>query len=55
MPLSSGRFAPATLAKLEPSVHTAIKESLGFSESTLFEAAIQCVQQGKDQQQIKGN
>ena len=41
-----GRFTLSTLNSLEPSIHSIIKEGLGFSEPTLLESSMNVVQQG---------
>ncbi len=56
MPLSSSasRFAPSTLATLEPSIHSAVREELGFSEPKVLAAAMEVVQAGGGTEDIKG-
>ncbi len=52
MPLMS-RFSPSTLEQLETEVHHVIKDNLGFSEPTLLQAALNCVQQGGGSEDVK--
>ncbi len=48
------RFAPATLSRLEPSVHAVVKDELGFSEPRVLHAAMEMVQAGGGVEHLKG-
>ena len=51
---SSSRFSSSVLGQLEPQIHSLIKDSLGFSEPTLLQAAVNTIQEGGEEKEIKG-
>lgn len=50
---SSSRFSSSVLTQLETSIHGVIKDSLGFSDPNLLQAALNTIQEGGEEKDIK--